>query len=106
MDLTATAIAASVRAGDLDPVDLTGRVLTGIRAADPVLGAFRLVRQEQALAEAESVRGRSDLAELPMAGVPVAVKDVADVAGEYAGWGSRATRQQPAAHDKIGRAHV
>jgi amidase len=99
MDLTATAIAASVRAGELDPVDLIRQVLTGIKAADPLLGAFRRLREQEALAEAERLGGRYDLAELPMAGVPVAIKDVADVEGEHAGWGSRATGRDPAERD-------
>jgi amidase len=87
---TAVEIAASVRAGDLDPVQVTKEALDRIAAADGVVGAFRRVRAEEALAEAASVAARPDLASLPLAGVPVAVKDVTAIAGEYASHGSLA----------------
>ncbi|MEU4254040.1 amidase family protein [Amycolatopsis sp. NPDC026612] len=90
MVLTAVEIAASVRAGSLDPVQVTKDALDRIAAADGVIGAFRRVRTAEALAEAAEVAGRSDLASLPLAGVPVAVKDVTELAGEYASHGSQA----------------
>ncbi|KAA9162279.1 amidase [Amycolatopsis acidicola] len=91
--------AEGVRAGRVDPVALTEKVLHGIEAADRVVGAFRKVRAQQALAEAQALATRSDLGELPLAGVPVAVKDVADIRGEYASWGSAAVPERPAAED-------
>ncbi|SFK90169.1 amidase family protein [Amycolatopsis sacchari] len=99
MDATATELAAKVRTGELDPVRLTEQVLAGIDAADRVVGAFRTVRAEAALAEARALVGRPDLAELPLAGVPVAVKDVTEIAGEYASWGSAATEARPSTSD-------
>ncbi|WP_037317132.1 amidase [Amycolatopsis orientalis] len=87
---TAVEIAAAVRAKELDPVQVTREALARIEAADGVVGAFRLVRAEEALAEAAAVADRADLADLPLAGVPIAVKDVTAVEGEYASWGSRA----------------
>jgi amidase len=101
---TAVEIAREVRAGNLDPVRVVARALAGIEAADRVVGAFRKVRAEQALAEAAAVAGRADLAGLPLAGVPVAVKDVVEISGEHAGWGSRAVPADPApADDEIVR---
>jgi amidase len=97
--MTATGLAEAVRAGELDPVRLTERVLHGIEAADRVVGAFRKVRTEEALAEARALAERPDLRELPLAGVPVAVKDVAEVAGEYASWGSAAVPTTPSTKD-------
>ncbi|NKQ56645.1 amidase [Amycolatopsis sp. K13G38] len=90
MVATARELATAVRAGELDPVALTERTLHGIDAANRVVGAFRKVRAEEALSEAREVAKRPDLADLPLAGVPVAVKDVAEISGEYAGWGSSA----------------
>ncbi|MGW4519980.1 amidase [Amycolatopsis sp. NPDC004378] len=90
MVLTAAEIAASVRAGQLDPVDVTKEALDRIAAADGVVGAFRRVRADEALAEAAEVAARPDLASLPLAGVPVAVKDVTAIAGEFASHGSEA----------------
>ena len=95
MAQTAVELAKAVRAGELDPVQVTKEALARIAAVDGVVGAFRRVRGDEALAEALALKERSDLAELPLAGVPIAVKDVTEVAGEYAGWGSTAGDQQP-----------
>lgn len=99
MVATAAEIAGGVRAGTLDPVRVIERALAGIEAGDRVVKAFRVVRAEEALNEARAVAGRADLAELPLAGVPVAVKDVVEVKGEYAAWGSVAYPATPAAAD-------
>ena len=99
MVATATELAGAVRAGELDPVALTERVLHGIEAANRVVGAFRKVRADAAPAEAREVAQRPDLAELPLAGVPVAVKDVAAITGEYAAWGSAAVPDAPSTED-------
>ncbi|MEC3980600.1 amidase [Amycolatopsis sp. H20-H5] len=101
MVLTAVEIAQAVRSGELDPVQVTQDALDRIAAADGVIGAFRRVRAEEALAEAKGLAQRPDLAELPLAGVPVAVKDVTAVAGEYAGWGSRAGAREPFGEDGV-----
>ncbi|WP_181770316.1 amidase [Amycolatopsis pittospori] len=96
---TAVEIAAAVRAKELDPVQVTQEALDRIAAADGVVGAFRRVRVQEALAEAAAVAERADLAELPLAGVPVAVKDVTAVEGEYASWGSRAGSSKVSTED-------
>jgi amidase len=88
-----------VRAGSLDPVRVTEDVLARILAGDAAIGTFRRVRAEEAVTEARAVGERPDLADLPLAGVPIAVKDVTAVAGEYVGWGSQAGSRQPAAAD-------
>ncbi|HVV11004.1 amidase family protein [Amycolatopsis sp.] len=91
--------AEGVRTGRLDPVLLTEKVLHGIEAADRVVGAFRKIRTVEALAEAQALAARPDLGDLPLAGVPVAVKDVAEVSGEYASWGSAAVPARSATED-------
>ncbi|GAA3571500.1 amidase [Amycolatopsis ultiminotia] len=101
MAQTAVEIARSVRAGELDPVRVTDEALARIAAADPIVGAFRKVRVEQARTEAAEVAARPDLPELPLAGVPVAVKDVTEVAGEYAAWGSAAGARTPFTSDGV-----
>ena len=90
MVVTAKALAERVRAGEVDPEREIEGVIAGIQTADRVIGAFRRVRDEEAVAEARRLRERADLADLPLAGVPVAVKDVAGVAGETVTRGSRA----------------
>lgn len=98
MDATATKLSEAVRAGELDPVELTERVLDRIETANRVVGAFRKARPE-AVAEARELARRPDLTELPLAGVPVAVKDVTEIAGEYPSQGSAATPTQPSTVD-------
>lgn len=96
---TANATANGVRTGELDPVEVTERALDRIAAADGVLGAFRRVRAAEAVTEARALRDRADLADLPLAGVPLAVKDVTGIRGEYAEWGSRAGSRALAGDD-------
>jgi len=78
------ALAAMVRAGQVQPTELVELYLRRIEQLDPRLNAFRVVRGEQAMAEAETV-DRSG----PLAGVPIAVKDDAAVSGEVATRGTR-----------------
>ncbi|GGS94243.1 putative amidase AmiA2 [Planobispora rosea] len=73
--------------------------LRAIAERDGNVGAFRRVRAEEAVAEARAVQEREDLAELPLAGVPIAVKDTVPVRGEAVRHGSAATPDAPAAGD-------
>ncbi|HEX2073760.1 MAG TPA: amidase [Geodermatophilus sp.] len=97
--LPATEIAAAVRAGRLTAVEVVRAHLAHIDAVDPRIGAFRVVRREAALAEAAAVDAAPDRGGLPLAGVPVAVKDNVAVAGEVATDGCSATSAQPAVED-------
>ncbi|MDG4865789.1 amidase family protein, partial [Streptomyces sp. T-3] len=66
------------------------QALARIEASQESLNAFRLVRAEAALAEAEAADKRLAAGErLPLLGVPVAVKDDMDVAGEPTAFGCR-----------------
>jgi amidase len=78
------ALAAMVRAGEVSPRELVELYLRRIEALDPQLNAFRVLRAEQALAEADTVDRTG-----PLAGVPIAVKDDLDLAGQTATRGSR-----------------
>ncbi len=78
------ALAAMVRAGEVSPRELVELYLRRIESFDPQLNAFRVLRAEEALAEADQV-DRSG----PLAGVPIAVKDDIDLAGEIATRGTR-----------------
>lgn len=93
--LPATEIARRVRSGELDPREVVAEHLDRIAALDGTVGAFSQVRREAALAEAEALAGRADLQDLPLAGVPLAVKDNFPVAGEVMTEGSRATSRMP-----------
>jgi amidase len=98
---TAAEIAAAVREKRAMPRDVVAEHLARIERLDGRVGAFRVVRAEAALAEADEVASRADLAELPLAGVPVAVKDNLAVRGESNRVGSAASPDTPAAEDHV-----
>ena len=79
---TATSVADDVRTGRRSAVDAVTESLERIRDYDDDVAAFQVVRRERALAEAADVDARSDRAALPLAGVPIAIKDNVPVAGE------------------------
>jgi amidase len=103
--LTAAELAAAVRSRKLTAVEATQAALQRIALHDSRLGAFQLVRTERALAEAAALDARKDLASLPLAGVPIAIKDSIPVAGEPMRIGSAATSAdaQPADHEVVAR---
>ena len=68
-------VAGRIRAGVLSPREAVEAYLERIEQVDGALNAYIRVRGEEALAESESVPDG------PLRGVPVAVKDVIDVAG-------------------------
>jgi len=97
--LPATELAARVRSGELSAVEVVRAHLHHLAEVEARIGAFRVVRTEAALAEAASVDASPRRAELPLAGVPVAVKDNVAVTGEVATDGSLAHTPQPATAD-------
>lgn len=104
--LTAAETAAAVRAGSTSAVAETRAALDRIAALDPSLGAFQVVRADAALAEAAAVDARVSAGEdLPLAGVPIAIKDNVPVAGEPMREGSAATSSapRPADHEVVAR---
>jgi amidase len=96
---TAQAIADAVRSGRRSAVEVTRTHLARIDQLDDALGAFRSVRHAAALAEAATIDARSDRSVLPLAGVPIAVKDNIAVAGEQVRHGSEATSSDAAVTD-------
>jgi amidase len=96
---TAVGIAAAVRAGEVRPTEVAEAHLARIAEVDGRLHAFQLVRADEVLAEARALEARPDLADLPLAGVPVAIKDNVDLAGSPTRQGSAATPAAPAADD-------
>jgi amidase len=96
---TAVAIAHAVRSGTTTAVETTRAALERIEAASPELGAFQVVRSEAALAEAAAIDARDDRASLPLAGVPIAIKDNIPVTGEPMRDGSAATSSELQSED-------
>ncbi|TJZ76414.1 amidase [Rhodococcus oryzae] len=91
LEFTAAAIAARVRSGALSPIDAVEDALRRISERDPELDSFVIVRGEQARAEAEALAERPDLSALPLAGVPIAIKDNIPILGHPLGNGSATT---------------
>ena len=91
-------LGAAYRAGRLSPVEVTRLCLERIDIADGKLNAFVTVLEEPALraartAERELKAGHD---RGPLHGVPIAIKDLVDVAGAPTGYGSDpAFREQP-----------
>jgi aspartyl-tRNA(Asn)/glutamyl-tRNA(Gln) amidotransferase subunit A len=74
------ALAARLKAGELSPREAVQSYLDRIEELDGAVNAYISVRAEQALAEADALAAAPG-PRGPLWGVPVAVKDVIDVAG-------------------------
>jgi amidase len=93
-DLTfggATRQAQAIRTGEVSARELVDATLSRIDRLNPVLNAFRVVFHDQARRQAEAAdQARKTGDDRPLLGVPVAIKDDTDVAGEVTAWGSNA----------------
>jgi amidase len=79
----AAAQAEMVRNGEVSATELVGLCLDRIQRLDPQLNSFRLVFHEQAMLEAQQAEARVRAGEeRPLLGVPIAIKDEVDVAGQ------------------------
>ena len=96
---TAKQIARAVRRGDATATQVVADHLEQIAISDPTLHAFRVIRSGEAIVEAEKVDEQEDLANLPLAGVPVVVKENTPVAGLPVWHGSAAARRPIAEND-------
>jgi amidase len=75
--------AEMVRAGEISALELVQLHLDRIARLDPKLNSFRVVLAERAMLEAEQAQARLKAGEeRPLLGVPIALKDSADLAGE------------------------
>jgi amidase len=75
--------AEMVRAGEVSPTELVGQSLERIDRLDPELNAFRKVFADKAMLEAEQAEARRGAGDKrPLLGVPIAIKDEIDIAGE------------------------
>ncbi|HEY2428095.1 MAG TPA: amidase [Acidimicrobiales bacterium] len=82
------AVAGMLGAGTVTSAAVVGQSLDRIAELQPVLEAFRVVRDAAARAEAAEADRRLAAGErLPLLGVPVAIKDDTDLAGETTPFG-------------------
>jgi amidase len=105
MDATTLAYAGAaeqarlIRDGEVSSREVVEATLARIERVDPSLNAYRVVLAERALAEAAQADGRRGAGDdRPLLGVPVAIKDDVDVAGEPTAWGT-AAHAGPVARD-------
>jgi amidase len=97
----AARIAEMVRAKEISPTELVDLYLGRISRIDPHLNAFRVVLGEQARADAKGAEERLAAGdEAPLLGVPVAIKDNVDYAGEVTTHGT-AAYGEPAREDGL-----
>jgi amidase len=91
-----------VRAGELSALELTELALARIERLDGELNAFRAVRAERALEEARLAQERVRAGDAaPLLGVPIAVKDNVDVAGELTTHGTGVVSEPAAADSEV-----
>jgi amidase len=97
-------LAELLREGRVSSVELVEGFLRRIEDLQPRLNAFRAVYRERALAEAAQAdaRLRGGDGRL-LLGVPIAVKDNVDIAGEETGYGTRSPRPAPTADSEVVR---
>lgn len=105
---TITDIADQIRARAVSPVELTERALARIAKRSPQLNAFQLVLIEQARADARAAEVAIAAGAYlgPLHGVPVAVKDLLDLAGTPTTAGSKILAASIAAQDATGVARL
>ena len=84
--------AASIRDGEVSATELVGATLERIEAHNPVLNAYRVVLADRALRDAARLDklDNDERHQLPLLGVPVAIKDTVAVKGEVTTWGTSA----------------
>jgi amidase len=100
--MTAVALRDALHSGGLSAREVTEHFLARIAARNPGLGAFITVTAEQSLAEAAEADARyaRSSRDLPLLhGMPVAFKDLTDVAGVVTTHGSAALEHKPAPVD-------
>ncbi|MDQ6856733.1 MAG: amidase family protein [Candidatus Dormibacteraeota bacterium] len=95
MTLTAVEIVSAVQRGELSAEAATRAALARIEQTDVSIGAFQEVRGQASLMEAREIDARADRATLPLAGLPVAIKDNIPVGGEPMRTGSFASDPGP-----------
>ena len=90
-DRSATELVALLEAGEVTAAELAELYLDRIERFDPQIGAFLHVDRETVLAQAERIDARRRAGERagPLAGLPVAFKDVFCTVGEPTTCGSR-----------------
>ena len=109
-DLSAVALRDSLRQGEVSSAEAAAHFLGRIERHNPLLGAFVTVTAEQAIEKAraaDALQNSAPVGELPLLhGMPLAFKDLTDVAGVVTSHGSAALDHKPAVSDGPLVAHL
>lgn len=92
-----------VASGEATPRELVEASLARIAALDPQLNAFRVVLEDAALTEADALSPGDASSDRPLLGVPIAIKDDHDVAGQVTAHGSNAAGAPAVADSELVR---
>ncbi len=95
---TAAEIAKTVASGQASATSVIDAALARIAKLNPTLNAFTAVTAERARARAQKIDAARDKTQLPLAGVPFAVKNLFDIAGLTTVAGSKINRAYPPAN--------
>ncbi len=108
MDATELAYAGAleqarlIREGEASSREVVEATLRRVESLDPELNAYRIVLAERALAEADQADARQAAGqERPLLGVPVAIKDDADIKGELTAFGTGAYGEPKSADSDV-----
>ena len=100
---SARELVSLVNSKQLSPLELLGETLKRIEAVNPTLNAFVSMRAEAAMDEAKALTEQiaSHGAAVPLAGIPIGVKDLEDVKGMVTSFGSIPFKDNVAQSDSI-----
>lgn len=87
--LSLSDLGALLAAGELSSVEVTSNQLERIAAKNPALNAYITVIADEALAEAQAADRRRPSPQMPLLGIPLALKDIIATAGVRTTAGSR-----------------
>jgi aspartyl-tRNA(Asn)/glutamyl-tRNA(Gln) amidotransferase subunit A len=101
--MSVTALGRAYRDGSLSPVDVVRASLQRMDALEPALNAVAQRLDESALAQAEQAAAelRAGTDRGPLHGIPVAIKDLIEVAGAPTGFGSKVRPPAIATEDAV-----
>lgn len=105
--MSATQVAALVNAREVSAAEVLEATLERVEAVDGEVAAYCTLDARGARAGAAAVQQRVDAGEaLPLAGVPLAVKDLLDTAGLRSTYGSWAYAEHVPEHDDVAVARL
>jgi Asp-tRNA(Asn)/Glu-tRNA(Gln) amidotransferase A subunit family amidase len=104
MDMSATELAGLVNARTVSPVSAVLAAFDRINRLDPIINAFSYVSKDLAMRDAKNLEARlakNASLRLPLAGVPLGVKDLEDCADMPTSFGCELFKNNVAKEDSV-----